>query len=285
MTPKTHLSIAYRGNDHPFRIKISPMSNMKVGFSGQEIFSSDVVDIDETSNRLDFTEKQAGAAMGEERVLSAEVDSGSYTRQGLAHAVEMAMERASEDKGTGVDYRVSWNESQETFSISEEDGPGPAKLDRMSVLFRTGENRKQSVGAFMGFSTDDIATEPSRDPLVSRRGVQWGVFNSLFDLRTALDQNDKEGLHQSISRLAQDHNRLLSNISQAGVRANRTGHQRQHPHGSHHQPRLQPIEAGGRRRGESDLRLTAQAVWLRIRSGVHVKGSKHQPAQLSEVAS
>ena len=214
-------AITYRGNAHPFRIKIGPKSDMKVGFTGEEIFSSEVVTIDETSNRLDFSEKRAGGALGEEIILSAEVDNGTYSRNGLAHAVEMAMEKASADKGLAVDYRVSWNDSEETFSIAEEDGPEPAKLSRISVLFRTGESRHESVGAFMGFPTDDIATEPSRDPLVSRRGVQWGVFSSLFDLRAALNNNDQEGLHQSISRLAMDHGTLISHISEAGVRANR----------------------------------------------------------------
>ena len=214
-------TIAYRGNATPFRVKIGPQSDMVVGFAGEEVFSSDTATIDETNNCLDFTEKRAGAAVGEETVLTALVDPGTYSRQGLAHAVEMAMERASADKGEGADYRVSWNESEQTFTIAEEEGLDPAKLDRVSVLFRTGENRHQSVGAFMGFSTDDIATEPSRQPLVSKRGVQWGIFNSLFELRSALNSNDKEGLHQSISRLAADHNNILSSISEAGVRAGR----------------------------------------------------------------
>lgn len=214
-------SIAYEGNNAPFRVKIGPQSDMVVGFAGKEIFSSDTAIIDETNNRLDFTEKRAGALPGEKTVLTATVDGGTYTRAELAHAVEMAMEKASADKGEGVDYRVSWNDSEETFSIAEETGLDPAKLDRVSILFRTGENRHHSVGAFMGFPTDDIATEPSRDPLVSRRGVQWGIFSSLFELRSALENNDKEGLHQSISRLGVDHNKILSNISEAGVRANR----------------------------------------------------------------
>lgn len=214
-------SIAYRGNASPFRIKIGPQSDMVVGFAGEEIFSSDTALIDETNNRLDFVEKRAGALPGEETVLTAMVDGATYSRQGLAHAVEMAMERASADKGEGADYRVSWNEAHATFSIAEEDGLEPSKLDRISVLFRTGENRHKSVGAFMGFSTDDIATESSRQPLVSRQGVQWGIFSSLFELKAALNSNDKEGLHQSISRLGVDHNKILSSISEAGVRANR----------------------------------------------------------------
>jgi len=217
----TPTTITYRGNASPFRIKIGPQSDMVVGFAGEEIFSSNMVAIDETNNCLDFTEKRADALPGEETVLTAMVDGGTYSRQGLAYAVEMAMERASTEKGEGADYRVSWNESEQTFSIAEEDGLNPAKLDRVSVLFRTGENRHQSVGAFMGFSTDDIATESSRLPLVSRRGVQWGVFSSLFKLQSALESNDKEALHQSISRLAADHNKILSSISEAGVRAGR----------------------------------------------------------------
>ncbi|WP_300672417.1 flagellar hook-associated protein FlgL [Desulfoluna sp.] len=214
-------SIAYEGNSTPFRVKIGPQSDMIVGFAGKEIFSSNTALIDETNNYLDFTEKRAGALPGEETVLTARVDGGTYSRQELAHAVEMSMERASADKGEGTDYRVSWNEAQETFTIAEEDGLAPAKLDRISVLFRTGENRHKSVGAFMGFSTDDATTEASREPLVSRRGVQWGIFTSLFELKAALESNDKEGLHQSISRLGVDHNKLLSSISEAGVRANR----------------------------------------------------------------
>ena len=214
-------SIAYVGNASPFRVKIGPQSDMVVGFAGEEVFSSDTAIIDETNNRLDFVEKRAGALPGEETVLTAMVDGATYTRQGLAHAVEMAMERASNEKGEGTDYRVSWNEAEETFTIAEEDGPDPAKLDRVGVLFRSGDNRHKSVGAFMGFPTDDIATEPSRQPLVSRRGVQWGIFNSLFELKSALNSNDKEGLHQSISRLGADHNNILSSISEAGVRAGR----------------------------------------------------------------
>ena len=214
-------SIAYAGNATPFRVKIAPQSDMVVGFAGEEIFSSDTATIDETNNRLDFTEKRVGALPGEETVLTAFVDGGTYSHQELAHAVEMSMESASAERGEGTDYRVSWNESDATFTIAEEDDLTQPKLDRISILFRTGENRHKSVGAFMGFSTDDIATEASREPLVSRRGVQWGVFSSLFELKSALNSNDKEGLHQSISRLGSDHNKILSSISEAGVRAGR----------------------------------------------------------------
>ena len=214
-------AITYRGNAHPFRVKIGPSSDMKVGFAGEEIFSSDVVVIDETSNRLDFAEKGIQNAAGEESLLSAVVENGAYSREGLAHAVEMAMERASAKHGNGVDYRVSWDASEKSFSIAEEEGIEPARLSRLSLLFRSGENKNESVGAFMGFEASDQASEPARNPLVSRRGVQWGVFSTLFDFKNALEKNDQQGLHQSIARLSADHNTLLSSISEAGVRANR----------------------------------------------------------------
>lgn len=217
--PDTPTAISYRGNDTPFRIKLGPQSDMVVGFSGEEIFSSNTATIDETNNHLDFTEKRTGALPEEETRLTAEVRAGTYSRPELAHAVEMALESASADKGEGADYRVSWNDADETFAIAEERGTGPSKLEGISLLFRSGENRHNSVGAFLGFSADDITTDAS--PLVSHKGVQWGVFSSLFELKSALESNDKEGLHQSISRLGEDHNKLLSAISEAGVRASR----------------------------------------------------------------
>ncbi len=217
--PDTPTAISYRGNDTPFRIKIGPQSDMVVGFSGSEIFSSNTATIDETNNRLDFMEKRTAALPGEETRLTAEVRAGTYSRPELAHAVEMAMESASAERGEGADYRVSWNDTEETFAIAEERGVEPSKLEGISLLLRSGENRHNSVGAFLGFAADDTPTDASS--LVSHKGVQWGVFSSLFELKSALENNDKEGLHQSISRLGGDHNTLLSTISEAGVRASR----------------------------------------------------------------
>ena len=81
--------VIYKGNEAPFNIKTSKDSRLAVGANGAAIFWEDSIDVDETNNKIDFMEYPMGAYPSKE--ITATIESGTYTREELAAAVENAM--------------------------------------------------------------------------------------------------------------------------------------------------------------------------------------------------
>ena len=73
------------------------------------------------------------------------------------------------------------------------------------------------MGSILGFEIfDDVET-----PLRSSNDVEWGIFNTLFDLKQYLNDNDRDGIERTIGRLEINYDNMTSRIVDAGMKYSR----------------------------------------------------------------
>ncbi len=178
--------------------------------------------INGTNNKLDFMEIIPDGEGRSSGKLTAVIDSKTYTSHfELAREVEEAMELESRYNGNSVDYSVSWDDYTEKFTIKE----SGTNLSELHLMWRSGDNAPlaqggtgESIGSILGFSAnaDDIAK-----PMESSRIVEWGVFNTLIDLKQYLSNNDRDGIERAIGRLETNYDNMTSRIVDAGMKFSR----------------------------------------------------------------
>ena len=177
---------------------------------------SDVIriTIDETNNRIDFKELTDGLGADAADELNALIENGDYTSiASLAQAIESAMEEESAVSGHGIDYDVSYDPATKRFTIKE----SSAILDELQILWDSGSNAAVNAADTLGFTPDD----ESARPVQSTTEVEWGIFNTLIDLKNYLLENDVDGITRSISRLDTDFGHIDSVIADTGIKYNR----------------------------------------------------------------
>ncbi len=138
----------------------------------------------------------------------------------LAKEVEKALEAESLENGNGINYSVSWDTTTEKFTIKE----NGTRLDEFSLLWQSGENAPvseggtgKSIGSIMGFDAED----DTKTPLDGTDEVEWGIFNTLLDLRGYLENNDVDGIERTIGRLDTSYENMTSIISETGMKYTR----------------------------------------------------------------
>jgi flagellar hook-associated protein 3 len=179
------------------------------------------LEIDGSNNKIDFTEimpEDMGKTVSE---LTAAVRQKTYTSMSdLAHEVESALESASMEKANKIDYTVSWDDVTRRFSIKE----NGTRLEEFHLQWQTGENAPasvggsdQSIGSLLGFSpADDLGTS-----LKGTAPLEWGIFNTLIDLKTYLTDNDRDGVERTIGRLEHNFDNMTSRIVDTGMKYSR----------------------------------------------------------------
>lgn len=124
--------------------------------------------------------------------LKAEIPEGKYEGADLAVAMENAMNKASDEKGYKVKYKVSFDEDAKKFSIKE-DGSYPGYV-QFKMLWETGDNVKRSIFPDLGFdAVDEVRTPATSDVQVSTISITNA--NNRIDFR----ENDGTGWSQQIS--------------------------------------------------------------------------------------
>ena len=170
--------------------------------------------IDKSNNLIDFKELIDGAASDEVSELTAVIPEGDYVNfDDLAAAIEKAMEDESERVGNNVDYLVTFDPATRKYTIKE-DGD---TLDALNMLWQSGTNAAHNAASILGFdSLDDYVSVET-----STSEVEWGVFNTLIDLKNYLEKNDVDGVSRSMSRLNTHFEHIESYIADSGIRYNR----------------------------------------------------------------
>jgi len=123
--------------------------------------------------------------------------------------------------GNNIDYGVGYDEGTKLYSIYEETG---AALTNVEFMWQTGEHSGTSIGTELGYdySSDAIIAAPDiNTPYTSDDEVEWGLFNTLIDLKTYLEADDSDGLNRTIGRLNDDLSHITTFISETGIRDNR----------------------------------------------------------------
>jgi len=182
--------------------------------------------IDTNNNKLDFMEITPDGQGRNSGKLTAVIDlktlPDTYTSHSeLAQEVEEAMELESRQNGNSIDYSVSWDDFTQKFTIKE----NGTNLSELHLMWQSGNNAPlaqggtgESIGLILGFNAnaDDIAK-----PMESSRIVEWGVFNTLIDLKQYLSNNDRDGIERTIGRLETNYDNMTSRIVDAGMKFNR----------------------------------------------------------------
>lgn len=177
--------------------------------------------IDASNNKIDFKEITKQDAGKNVSSLMASVRSKTYTSYAdLAGQVEIALEAESNRDGNKIDYSVSWDDHTKRFAIKE----NGTKLEEFDLQWGTGENAPlsvggtgQSIGTILGFDpSDDIEI-----PVKSNSETDWGIFNTLIDLKGYLSDNDRDGIERSIGRLELNFDNMTSRIVDIGMKDSR----------------------------------------------------------------
>lgn len=124
--------------------------------------------------------------------LKAEIPDGKYEGSDLAVAMENAMNKASDENGYKVKYKVSFDEESKKFSIKE-DGSYPGYV-QFKMLWENGDNVKRSIFPDLGFdAVDEIRTPATSDLKVST--IPITTANNRIDFR----EDNGTGWSQQIS--------------------------------------------------------------------------------------
>lgn len=207
--PDDPTTVIYSGNDGAFTIKTGNTATTAVGYSGEDIFNSIHLTVDDTNNMIDFRE-EVGGVLGAE--LTAVIPQGDYTRDELATAIENAMTNASAP-GNGVTYEVTYDDATGRYTIWD-DG-GATTLDSLNLLWGSGANAAQSIAPDIGFEPVDETDTMAID---SDQPVQWGLFKTLFDLKMYLENNDTAGIERSFTRIDTHFENMNNAISRIGFK-------------------------------------------------------------------
>jgi|GEM_PF-819854 len=191
----------------------------KFSISDREIVN---ITIDGTNDKLDFIEITKEDAYLKTSRLTATIPQKSYSsHEQLAKAVEKAMEEESLNKGNRVDYTVAWDDVTQKFTIKE----NGHDLEEFQLQWSSGDNAPvalggtgQGIGSVLGYDSveDDIYTA-----MESSREVEWGIFNTLIDLKQYLSENDRDGIERSIDRLETSYDNMTSKIVDIGMKYSR----------------------------------------------------------------
>ncbi len=191
----------------------------KISYSDESIVN---ITIDDTNNKLDFTEVTMVEKGMKSSELTAMIEKKIYkSHDQLAREVEKAMEAASLKNGERVDYSVSWDDYTQKFTIKEKG----MVLDELHLQWQTGKNcpqdlggTGQGIGETLGFTSDadDVET-----PQEGNEKVEWGIFTSLLDLKEYLSENNRDGIERSINRLDTNRDQMTSRIADSGMKYGR----------------------------------------------------------------
>ena len=177
--------------------------------------------IDASNNKIDFREilpEDTGKSVSQ---LTASVREKTYTSLlDLAHEVEVALEAESLKKGSNIGYSVSWDDETRRFSIKE----NGTELEEFHLQWETGKNAPasvggldQSIGSILGFIPEDAI-----DTALKGIGpAEWGIFNTLIDLKTYLADNDRDGVERTIGRLEHNFDNMTSRVVDTGMKYSR----------------------------------------------------------------
>jgi len=189
--------VSYLGNESGFKVKTGKETDMVVGHNGESVFFDSYVRIDETNNHLDFSVDNGLTQ------LTATLQSGRYTPEELAAEVERAMEKADSTET----YTVSYDSDSRSFTITSSGS--------LQLLWNSGNNAATSIAPDMGYENKDDTGSTS---YVSDSRVQWGIFNSLLDLKGYLENNDVEGIERSITKMDTHFEHIVGTVSDIGYK-------------------------------------------------------------------
>ncbi|NWH05109.1 flagellin [Desulfobacter latus] len=175
--------------------------------------SSFPVTVDDTNDTIDFTETLLDGG-GTSVQLTAEIAADTYSDpESYAEAVEKALETASAENGNRVNYSVSVaydEDNNASFTISEDTDTG-RQLESFDLLFSSGTHADSSAAGDLGFNAEDVSSKP-----LEGEEATWSVWDTVFNLKNALENNDVDGIQRAMNWLDNHYESLTSSMSTVG---------------------------------------------------------------------
>ncbi len=158
-----------------------------------------------TNNTILFRELPAGGELSLQ--LTVTIPSKNYTDLNeLATVIETGMEAASKNlSGNNINYDVSYDSSTQRFTIKE----SGTDLTELQLLW-SGSNAASALGFE---AVDDIYTPPASDS-----EVEWGIFETLIELKGYLEANDVDGIFRAMTKLDSHLDHFSTTISSTGFK-------------------------------------------------------------------
>ncbi|GAB6094298.1 hypothetical protein JCM14469_05500 [Desulfatiferula olefinivorans] len=114
--PDNPTRMVYQGGSDMFSVKMAELSNIEVGYCGNDVFQTPYLVIDTTNNKIDFREETAGTYGAE---LTAEIPVGRYSPSELAVTLQTVMTTRSAAVGQAEIVNVSRDDA--IFSVDNYD--------------------------------------------------------------------------------------------------------------------------------------------------------------------
>lgn len=163
------------------------------------------------NDTIDFIETLTGEAGGSTQ-LTAIIEPATYADpESYAKAVEDALETASAESGSRINYEVSYDADNQSFTIQEDTDTG-RQLESFDLLFSSGTNSEATAATDLGFYSEDVYSGP-----VEGEAATWSIFDTLFDLEESLAANDVDGIQKAMIRLENHYESLTSSMASVGT--------------------------------------------------------------------
>ena len=210
---------AGRGAGETLGFDITADSTGALSYDGSSLPSTKQI-IAGVNDRINFKELPQNGAFSPE--LSFTIDSGSYSGDELAEIIEFNMEQQSSAEGYNIDYTVSYDAETDQFKFRE----NGSDLDEIQFLWNTGEDRPVSEGGTGRNAGVTLGFDESEDHSAVLTGTSddeasWGLFDTLVDLKTYLENNDIEGMNRTLTRLDKHYDEQLSMVTEVGMKESR----------------------------------------------------------------
>lgn len=165
------------------------------------------VTVNAANNTIVFRENWGSGLVGD---ISVNLAAGNYA-DGDALATQVQTQLNGGSLNAGADYKVTYDSIKQKFFIREQSGTA---LEELSIRWSVSD-----AASTLGFqSLDQTLTPPT-----SQNEVQWGVFDTLIDLKGFLNNNDVDGISRSISRLETHFIEVETTVADVGQKINRLG--------------------------------------------------------------
>ena len=162
------------------------------------------------NDTIDFTETLLDGDAASVQ-LTAVIDPGTYSDpESYAESVEEALEIASAENGNRVNYSVVYDEATDSFTLNEDTDTG-RQLESFDLLFFSGTHTDSSASGDLGFNIMDVSSGPEQG-----EEATWSVWDTVFDLKQALENDDVDGIQRGMTRLGNHYESMTSSISSVG---------------------------------------------------------------------
>lgn len=208
-------SVSYEGDHEAFRIRTGENKAVEVGRDGSTVFYTDHVAVNSTNNTLVFQEDR-GLGSAFRKTMTVELPTGDYSGKSLALEVEKRMNALSSEEGYGLDYAVTYDAENQSFSIRETSG-AQGEFVRTEILWKTGgEPRIENAGVTGEIPAESLQITLKNPDALTRATEADTPMRLVWDGKDSFIVKDNPG-YVLPSKLTPVDGRIALDLTDSGV--------------------------------------------------------------------